>query len=414
MLGSGICLYDTLSNPLILLKVTPLLSLSSLFALAGTSKAFHALIWKTPLVFRRLDLRVLRKDPKRHKLGHPDETSIVYCWKTLHECSTQFKKWNALESVSILILDGLAVPQDWLTNFLLGEPNNVRLLSIRELRDFHPEDVKKLLISLIAASRAGISKIKGVYYFGLKDDLTDRNEFTTASPRGHVPTTGVIYISSTGVMSSPGAQLGAPAPIPNDGGNLPSSRVGWYDGAGKLPFTRLRSAYQLRRWAELLHSSVGVVAFDIVSCRRCPMTAEGKEKIPELATVSLKGCQICGSCPEGIAYAGKSPASHLPLIAPVPLYSSNVRVAQIPPMETTTVPPLIARCSKCLEDRWCVNCNAWWCESCYTPPRKGLSQAENMQSKQSGGSIKVHYGVCVENCLVSELYSGAGEGGMWG
>lgn len=402
----GICLYDILANSLVLLKVTPLLSLSSLFALAGTSKAFHALILKTPLVFKRLDLRVHRKDPERHKYGHSDETSIVHCWKTLHICTTQLKKWNALESVSILILDRLSVPQNWLTNFLLVEPNNMRLLSIREIIGFDPEDVKKLLVNLIAASRAGVSKLKGVYYFGLKDDLTDRIEFTTSSLREHM--------STTGVMSSPGAQLGAPAPIPNDGGNSPSSRVGWYDGAGKLPFTRLRTEQQLERWEELVHSSAGVIMFDTVSCRRCPMRAEGKEKMPKLATVSLKGCQMCGSCPEGIAYPGKSPASHLPLVSPVPFHSSNVRVAQMPPVETASLPPLIARCSRCLDDRWCGNCNAWWCESCYTPPREGLNQAENMQSKEDGGNIKVYYGVCVENCLVSELYSGVGEGGTWG
>lgn len=404
MLGSEICLYNLLSNPLILLNITPLLSLSSLFVLARTSKAFHALIWKTPLVFKRLDLRVLRKDPK---LPTYDEILNIHSWKFLDTFFKRLKKREVLRSVSILILDGLAAPRPWLTDFLLDEQNNIRLLSIRGIRSFNPEDFRQLLVSLIPSSRAGISKLKGVYYFRLMDDLTDRHEFTVSSFGENLP--------NTGVMSAPGAQLGAPTPTPNTGGKPPSSRFGWYDGTGEMPLARLRTGCpQLEQWEELVHSSAGVIAFDIVSCRRCPMTAHGKENVPKLATVSLKGCQICGSCPEGMAYVGKSPTSHLPLIAPVPLYSSNVRVAQIPAVESPSVPPLIARCLRCLEDRWCTNCNAWWCESCYTPPRKRLNQAEIGQSEQGGGSIKVHYGVCVENCLVSELYSGVGEGGMWG
>ena len=31
-----------------------------------------------------------------------------------------------------------------------------------------------------------------------------------------------------------------------------------------------------------------------------------------------------------------------------------------------------------------------------------------------GNSIKVFNGLCVENCLVSEMLAGAGSGGMWG
>ena len=67
----------------------------------------------------------------------------------------------------------------------------------------------------------------------------------------------------------------------------------------------------------------------------------------------------------------------------------------------------------CLENRWCSGCNAWWCEACYTPPNP-LTQAEFPKPARWDGSIKIHLGLCVEKCLISELYSGAGEGGMWG
>jgi len=67
--------------------------------------------------------------------------------------------------------------------------------------------------------------------------------------------------------------------------------------------------------------------------------------------------------------------------------------------------------------------NKWWCETCYEIPENGQPQrhAEVRDMIDIGDtqvpkpeSIKVHMGLCVENCLVGEMMSGAGSFGMWG
>lgn len=43
------------------------------------------------------------------------------------------------------------------------------------------------------------------------------------------------------------------------------------------------------------------------------------------------------------------------------------------------------------------------------PAPGGAQQASAVNSH-----VKVYMGFCVERCLVSQLYTGSGEGGMWG
>lgn len=49
-------LYDTIHNSLVLSHVIPYLSISSILSLAATNRAFRALLFSTPGVFRHLDL----------------------------------------------------------------------------------------------------------------------------------------------------------------------------------------------------------------------------------------------------------------------------------------------------------------------------------------------------------------------
>lgn len=389
-----VALYDVFSNSLILLVICPLLPLESILALTMTSKAISELIWATPQVFKRVDLS-----------SRSDLTGPIYnneaAERASHHLSIynyfyQLRSKNKLQSISIMILDRLPVPEGLLRWILEGL--NVRLLSIRGIKTLDPRTV---ILSLLSPSHP-ISKLKGLYYFGPPDD----------PPIDHATTVSCHSTrDSTGIMSSPGAQLGARASMPGEKSTSLSGNVGWYDGNGTVPLPLLD---QYSPWEDVIHACAGIIAFDIITCRHCLMRARERRTVPRLATISLKGCKICGSCPEGPAFVGKSPESHLPLLAPVPLYSSTVRVAQIPPSEALSHVSLIARCHRCLRDRWCLNCNAWWCESCYTPPEKVTNGEGSLQAGSSNGSIKVHLGLCVENCLVAELYSGVGEGGMWG
>ena len=396
-------LYDLLSNSLILLSICPLLSLPSILALTATSKAISSLLWETPQVFKRLDLstRVVRHQNSEgynaaKSSAYNMNANYAFFWYAVSNCFDRLARKTKLQGISMMILDGLPVTQ--LVLDAITESLNVRLLSIRGITNLSHWMVQNHLLSLVSPSHSDL-KLKGLYYFGPTDD-----------PPIHRATAGGILPASanTGMMSTPGAQLGARAPMPSKRSASLSEKIGWYDGNGEVPLPGLGEGDMLQHWDVAVKACAGIIALDVISCRRCPM------RVPRLANISLKGCKICGSCPEGPAYVGKSPESFLPLLAPLPLYSSTVKVAQIPPSEALSDPPLIARCEQCLKDRWCRNCNAWWCESCYKPPARVLGKDERLQVISDNESIKLHLGLCVENCLVSELYSGVGEGGMWG
>ena len=406
---SPVSFYDLFSNSLILLSICPLLSLPSILALTGTSRAFSELIWKTPQVFRRLDLstRPLRHQYcKQHEItdntSYNKNTNYTLVSYAVSNCLHRLGGKTSLQSISIMILDGLPITGEMLS--VTTERLNVRLLSIRGIRNPRRSRVQDFLGYLIKHSHPNL-KLKGLYCFGPADVPRIRHAAAgSPSPAS----------ANTGVMSTLGAQLGARAPMPSEESGYHSENSSWYDGNGEVPLPGLGSRDKWQSWAVAVNACAGIIAFDVISCRRCPMAAKDKDTVPRLATISLKGCKVCGSCPEGPACVGKSPESYLPLLAPLPFYSSTVRVAQIPPSEVLSAPQLIARCEQCLTGRWCRNCNAWWCESCYKPPTRVLDKNEELQVKLSNGSIKVHLGLCVDQCLVSELYSGVGEGGMWG
>ena len=407
-------LYDLLSNSLILLEICPQLPLTSILALTSTSKALNDLFSRTPEVYRRLDLSGVHCRYSRR----PCETVAEFARRPLTErCVDKFgtvkfllhelSLRNRLQKITVMILDGLFVPAIAMNSILCNESYNVRLISIcccvisveglQELAEY---------LRSVAAGERVMPRLRGLYMFGPGQQWYV----------GQVDSRDTSK-SSMSVMSSPGAQLGASnSDFWGDTADSPVNNIHWYDGKGRmaLPAMDRLLRQNIITWQKLVHTCARTIAFDIVSCRYCHMSPNGKEVPPRLATVSLKGCKICGTCPEGPAIPGKSPTSHLPLIAPIPLHSSSVRAAQMPPIEDPKIPPLFARCTTCLEDRWCRRCNAWWCESCYTPPRGSLEGSEGSEGFEGNGSVKVYFDLCVERCLVSELYSGVGEGGMWG
>lgn len=83
-------------------------------------------------------------------------------------------------------------------------------------------------------------------------------------------------------MSSPGAQLGSAAAVPEDPSTSTSAYVDWYDGNGEVPLTRSdqwgsRVPPHSPQWGEVIKACSGKIVFDVVPCRRCPMTDVGKE-----------------------------------------------------------------------------------------------------------------------------------------
>jgi hypothetical protein len=141
-----------------------------------------------------------------------------------------------------------------------------------------------------------------------------------------------------------------------------------------------------------------------------------------VATYGLEGCSGCGSAPEGWTVWGENEqypeestrssgyegdhseelldphVGRFPLLGHPPMHSVSVRVAMCPtgqrldgrrPCMASSTSDIetdddmtsagkesrkqlkarfIARCRACLQDRYCVSCNRWWCEACYNPP----------------------------------------------
>ena len=426
-----ITLLDLLNNTLVLSQISPHVGVQGLLSLAATSTAFRDLIFTRPHVFSHLDLtRVkscLKLLPEIDEHDSPEFSSIStddYYARPLRNVFSSLKSRNVLQDVRTLVLDGLAVPLGLVREILCEEAYNIRIISLRCVKELGDEKLIQLLRYLIRPSRKEPPKLKGLYYFtptrGDADYSAANLRLCQRQQQG-------------GVTNSLGAQLGAGA---SSSGALHRELVQscwhqnnpWYGTIREVLRMEPEIAVQ---WASLIEACEGLIAFDAVLCRQHNnvlahpevghVSTRSVETIydarPSLATISLSGCQKCGSSPEGPACPGKSPESQLPLLTPPPMHSSSVKAAQRLGTNGLSHPQFIARCRQCLKDRWCESCNAWWCDSCYTVPKRRVlstlappsTDKENLQE-----SIKVHNALCVKKCLVEQLLNEGGEGGMWG
>ncbi|KAI4111737.1 MAG: hypothetical protein LQ345_006683 [Seirophora villosa] len=379
-------LTSLLHNSLILSYTVVYLPTPSILSLASTSRSLYSLIYELHprTIFRRLELH------SASPLPHPDLERF-----SEHKCNVLRTK-RLLSFVTTLILDSVVdLRIATLREILLNDFYNVRILSVRGEYDIYfDENFLLILHCLICPSRPDRTpKLKGLYYFTRPSQLEryqlpSSRETPTDAPRySHLP---------EGVTTTPGSYLGRSTITAHASEDTPT----WTSGYGSLFKPDLLSSTSCVRTMEACQ---GLIAFDAVLCHHGP----GSKDRPLVANISLgpEGCQICHSAPEKPLVFGQSPSHELPLLTPPPLFASTVKAAQtLSPGEN---PTFYARCDMCMRDRWCASCNAWWCENCYTP----LSQRPASAPQTD---IKVHMGLCVQKCLVGELYSGAGEGGMWG
>ena len=408
-------LLDILSNDLILRHTSPYLGIKSLLSLAATSKAYMSIVYHTPQVFRHVNLRRIHNlttasvDVCNGHLGN----GRLYAQR-FRAVFTMLENRNVIQDVRTLILDGLYVPSPIIEDILFNERYQIRLLSLRNPGSLLNHDLLRMLHHLVRPSRPkGTPKLRGFYLFGLPnkslgiDEVMERPEVVS-------------------ITASMGAQLGADNQLYYGRGDMDGfSKLFGEDPYSGSPYRNPGISNDLVRhqryeiesdWPGLLEACAGLIAFDAVLCRHNRDFIPISE--PRLAIVRLAGCKSCGTCPEGPAYPGTSHVDHLPLLSPPPLHSSKVEVAQRIDTDSRPYPPLILRCLTCLKDRWCERCNVWWCESCYTIPKRRCSTKGDPASTVSGPAsdedIKVHSGLCVSKCLVDELLNGMGEGGMWG
>ena len=444
-------LLHLLSNDLILRYTAPLLSVASRYALARTSKAFNGLIVNSNDTFRYLDLSPVTAARLDHK--PIDVGGISWRYERMDEALTEdefysgplqgimsmLARRHVLKTVSTMILDGLAVPADIVGSIIMEDRFNVRILSIREAKHLNERKLMQVLKYAVRPSRPeGMPKLKGVYIFGPMDPSP--KPVDPAAGRRRSPTR---YPDSSpdSVMSALGAQLGAEWNKRSQ--EALTSQLAHTDDKWWQPSGRMFKRTPTSDWAETLASCEGIIHFDAVLCRsprHDPPTHYSSDHsqngnkyasyLPAtVASIALgpSGCAKCGSCPELPACFGSSLPAHLPLLTPPPCHAVSIRAAQMPSVAPSAgTPKLIIRCAQCLHGRWCERCQKWWCEDCYqpAPTLTQLQQQEAVQltewspptaEKQAGKhEVKVFNNLCVESCLVGELMSGGGEGGMWG
>jgi hypothetical protein len=437
-------LVDLLSNSLILRQTAPYLPVSAIYALSGTSQDLRQTIAYSPEATRYLNLSPIKSatfDSSPIDTGgiswrsqRMDEalTEDEFYSGPLRGIMSRLSRQSVLGNVSTMLLDGLTVPAEIVREIISEDKYNVRILSIREAKHLNERKLMQALKYAVRPTRpTGTPKLRGLYIFGPME----------ASPGPPEPIIGrrrspTRYPDSSpaGVMSVLGAQLGAEwnkrsqEALTKD---LCGVEDKWYQPTGFM----FKKKTPLSDWADTIAACEGIIHFDAVLCRgprhnplnyahqdpNTPQNPHNTYLTPAIATVALgpHGCNKCKSCPEGPAIFGESPSHHLPLLSPPPLHSSSIRAAQWPhTKDNSTEPPkLFVRCKDCLKHRWCERCGKWWDESCYMPTntRTELQNQEFMQwqvlstEERPKEDIKVHMGLCVDNCLVDEMMAGGGS-----
>ncbi|KAH6606125.1 hypothetical protein Trco_005278 [Trichoderma cornu-damae] len=358
-------LYDTIRNSLILSHTIPYLPLSSILSLAAASRAFRALILETPGVFRHLDLsHVKAVQFEIDKIDHGGEiwrnaqldenlTEDDFYSGPLRGIFSTLGRQNILQNVQTLVLDGLSVTSELCHEIINDAAFNVRVLSIREVKNLNQGKLRQALqYACRPTRRAGFPRLKALYVFGPRD-------------------VAAAAVQQSGLS---GASIGAEWNQKSQSAlatSLQHEGDAWWHKKGRI-FPRHVS----QEWANCMVACQGIIAFDAVLCRgprhrNSPAYKGGllgSDTAPAVATYALPGCEGCHDAPEGLVHPGSSSDVNRPLLAPLPLLSSSLRAATTPKEPCSSFVP---RCPDCIRERYCTGCNKWWCESCYELPGQG-------------------------------------------
>ncbi len=442
-------LLELLSNSLVLDATLPYLPLSSILRLSAVSTAFKSLVYETPRVFRFLDLSrcrgayvapsVMPIDSGGHnwRAERMDEnlTEDEFYSGPLRGIRTRLSKMGVMKDVQILVLDGLgSVTHDVLSDILLSDQYNIRLLSVIGCKNLNQRKFQGLLHYMCRTSRPeGFPRLKGVYVFGTNETVVKQSQSRISTSR------------EGGITALLGAQIGAPTTPPSTiTTNPPQVNLNpWFVPTGLvLPILIVEP----HTWEETLRFCGGIIAFDAVLCahmhsemapyRSDAMNAylASSAMTTPLATYALgsDGCAGCGGAPEDTPVWGQSDVTAFPLVSPPP-FSGRLADAVRPPSMpgSSKEQRLVVSCTWCLSDRHCQSCHRYWCGRCYDPQRRKRAlqleaQAEHEEGdagaiaeelKRADGArttiIKVYNGLCTQYCAFSEDLA-AGNGAMWG
>ncbi|KAL4965385.1 uncharacterized protein BDV14DRAFT_173153 [Aspergillus stella-maris] len=399
-------LEDVLGNNLILDHLVPYLSAGPILALSATSRYMRSLIHETPYVFRHLDLSNCRgaqptdQSPidsggQSWRAERMDEslTEDEFYSGPLRGIFANLERRSILRDVRTLILDGLSVPADLVSEIILSDRFNINILSIRECRHLNERKLMQALNYAVRPTRpTGTPRVKGIYYF----TPMDRPKATVRSRYRD------WWSSQCSGQSTPGDVT--PSRVQKEG----QRQNAWYRPSGKLFKHQIEDG-----WAQTLQKCEGIIAFDATVCRGPRHDVElhaaqfhnleeprpqNRLLGPAIATVALgpKGCDGCHTSEEGPAIWGESPAEHFPLLTPPPYHSSTLAAARRPALLSGEHPILISRCVDCLADRRCHRCNKWFCSSCLPHPeqvRNNLTPHQTASREPRTGNERLGHGV---------------------
>jgi hypothetical protein len=353
----------------------------------------------------------------------------------------KLRRRHILENVQTLVLDGLSVTSELLTEIILDDSFNVRLLSVREVQNLNERKFMLALEYSVRPTRpANKPRVKGLYIFG-KRDVPESSHSARHVINNKTAPSAQVASSRGGVMASQGAQLGAQ--INQRSRDALSASL---HGDGDELYGKLGTIFPkppMNGWAQTMVICRGLINFDGILCsgpRHGMLSGGSKEELdqrpwylrpvahlpPTVAMIALQGCSSCHSAPEGIVDYGVMPPQDLPLLAPPPFYSSTIKAAtRANKMINGKKARLLHRCRDCLRGRYCESCHKWWCEDCYElvvgnegmkPPYAVISGFSDAGRSDGPGpsNFKVYMGLCVEDCLVGEMMFSAGSNGMWG
>lgn len=274
---------------------------------------------------------------------------LIYCsfyGGPIRGILSDFRRRNVLQHVQIMVLDGLSVTFELISEIIFDKSYDVRLLSVRECQNLNERKLMQALEYAVRPSRPeNTPRLKGLYIFGKKD-----------AARPHV-LPSIRQVMTGGVTGSMGAQIGSQWNQKSEEAqirDLEWQGDKWYGPAGMVLNKTITNG-----WAQTINACKGMIAFDAVLCggprhiryqdsmtQLQPWYTDPEAYlIPTIAQFVVGKCTGCERTPIGSLIHGESSPESFPLLVPPPRHAATVRAATRPNNYTSSEPAqLIPRC----------------------------------------------------------------------